>query len=94
MELKEAKIIAEKYLSILKPFCERIEIAGSIRREQPFPNDIELVCIRKGRELFNFVEAVDQWKKVKGKPSGKYTQRSLHEGTKGLIAGLILKHLS
>jgi DNA polymerase/3'-5' exonuclease PolX len=40
------------------------------------------VCIRKGKELFNFVEAVDQWKKVKGKPSGKYTQRSLPEGIK------------
>jgi hypothetical protein len=29
MEFNKAKIIAEKYLQMLKPFCERIEIAGS-----------------------------------------------------------------
>jgi len=80
MELNLAFKIANKCLQILKPYCERIEIAGSIRREQPFPNDIELVYILKGKELFNFVEAVDQWKKVKGEPSG--TQRSLPERIK------------
>lgn len=31
----------------LSPHCERIQIAGSIRRERPYVGDIEIVCIPK-----------------------------------------------
>ena len=34
MELKKALNIAEKVKSLLAPHCERIEIAGSIRRKK------------------------------------------------------------
>jgi len=37
----------------LEPGCERIEIAGSVRREKPDPHDLELVAIPKS----TFVEA-------------------------------------
>ena len=39
--------IAEKLVSILAPYCERIEIAGSLRRMKPEVGDIELVLIPK-----------------------------------------------
>jgi len=77
-ELKRARQIAEKYLNLLKPFCSRIEIAGSIRREKPEVKDIEIVCIPFDVE--GFVALVKQWPKVKGEPTGKYTQRRLPEG--------------
>jgi len=39
------KPYADELLNIFKPFCDRIEIAGSIRRKQPDCKDIELVVI-------------------------------------------------
>jgi DNA polymerase/3'-5' exonuclease PolX len=51
MELTRARAIAEDLKGQLEPACERIEIAGSIRRQKPFPNDIELLCVPKFRGL-------------------------------------------
>jgi len=47
MNLGYAWNIANDLLQRLQPACERIEIAGSIRRECPKVNDIELVAIPK-----------------------------------------------
>jgi DNA polymerase/3'-5' exonuclease PolX len=89
---EEAKLIAEKYLQILKPVCERIEIAGSIRREKKFINDIELVCIPstikiedglfgyKDERSPEFIKLVDSFVRVKGNGAGKYSKLLLPEG--------------
>jgi DNA polymerase (family 10) len=45
LPLATAEKLATKILAELKPFCERIEIAGSIRRRRPFVNDIDLVAL-------------------------------------------------
>ena len=45
LSLASAEKLAAKILSELAPFCERIEIAGSIRRRRPFVNDIDLVAL-------------------------------------------------
>ncbi|MDQ7818790.1 MAG: hypothetical protein RDU14_17315 [Melioribacteraceae bacterium] len=97
MELHKAEKIARKYVDLLASFCERIEIAGSVRRKKPEVKDIEIVCIpkeelmddREGDSFFTekfsqrhpgFVQAVNKLEKVKGEPTGKYTQRILPEG--------------
>jgi DNA polymerase/3'-5' exonuclease PolX len=80
MELEEAKKIADKYVKILKPYCLRIEIAGSIRREKSEVKDIEIVAIPIA--LIGFSDEVNKLQKVKGEPTGKYTQRILPEGIK------------
>ncbi|GAH73129.1 unnamed protein product, partial [marine sediment metagenome] len=54
MELEKAKVIAENLKSLLAPVCEKIEVAGSIRRQKPDVGDIELLCIPK------YVASVDQ----------------------------------
>lgn len=62
MELARARAIAEELKTRLEGSCQRklpsdnhwIIIAGSIRRQKPFPNDIELLCIPK------YVDGVDQ----------------------------------
>lgn len=51
MTLQTIKHIAEDTIQMLKPYCKRIEIAGSIRREKPEPKDIEIVCIADGVKL-------------------------------------------
>jgi len=89
--LNVAKVIAEKYLKLFAPRCERIEIAGSIRREKKFIGDIELVCIPKtipnNSVLFaqptrdpEFVKLVNTFARVKGNGEGKYSQLILTEG--------------
>ena len=38
---------AQHIVSVLCDYCQRIEIAGSLRRERPFVGDIEIVAIPK-----------------------------------------------
>jgi len=45
MQLERAKKIAGEVIKRLSPYCSRIEVAGSIRRKRPFPNDIDIVLI-------------------------------------------------
>jgi DNA polymerase/3'-5' exonuclease PolX len=47
MELIKAKTIAQRYVDKLRPYCDKIMIAGSIRREKAWVKDIEIVCIPK-----------------------------------------------
>jgi len=54
MELAAARTIAEDLKAQLLSACDRIEIAGSIRRRKPVVGDIELLVIPK------FVNGVDQ----------------------------------
>lgn len=83
MELKKAHEIALSLQNELSPFCDRIAIAGSIRRKRNLIKDIEIVCIPKTEiittqtSLFassphevrsiNFCKEVDKYEKVKGK---------------------------
>lgn len=49
----------------LKPFCKKIKIAGSIRRENKKPRDIDFVLIPKNKEkLENFMNKLG--KKISG----------------------------
>lgn len=45
MQLEKAREIAESLKDLLEDTCDRIEIAGSIRRRKPDVGDIELLCI-------------------------------------------------
>lgn len=47
MELRAAERIASELLTILRPSCEQIEIAGSIRRRKPEVKDIELLAVAR-----------------------------------------------
>jgi DNA polymerase/3'-5' exonuclease PolX len=51
MEHQKAKAIADRLLSQLGPYCERIEIAGSVRRGKPDVKDIEIVAVPKITEM-------------------------------------------
>lgn len=45
--LSEADQRAKAVVAMLSPFCERIAIAGSIRRRREDVGDIEIVCVPK-----------------------------------------------
>jgi len=87
--LAHGRQIASRIVEILQPHCELIHIAGSIRRQQPFVNDIEIITMpkkeKKNEDLFgsedeiisrDFVEALAGITKliVKGNVQGRYMQ--------------------
>src|SRR5262245_1970482 len=90
LPLAQAIILAEEVCDVLRPFCTRLEVVGSIRRQRPTIGDIEIVCRPRqvpgglfADELTvdpGFVAAVNQWPAVRGQPTGKYTQRQLPSG--------------
>jgi len=45
MTLAQSDRLASTVADALAPFCERIEIAGSVRRRRPVVNDIDIVAI-------------------------------------------------
>lgn len=94
MTLAVAQNKAKEIVETLTPVCERIAICGSIRRKAKEVTDIDLVVIPhrdKIKDMFGtvtalvpipeFIAIVSKWPKIKGEPTGKYTQR-LHEGIK------------
>ena len=63
--------LSENLVNWLKPFCSKIEIAGSIRRKEKNPIDIDIVLIPKNKEK------VENFMKTKG----KFIQGGEHEST-------------
>lgn len=51
--LAVARLVAGRLVDALRPHCERVEIAGSIRRQRPLIGDIEVLAIpRLASDLF------------------------------------------
>lgn len=90
MTLDQARDKADYIVNALAPHCERIEVCGSIRRKKQEITDIDIVCIPcldVEKDMFGvvintfptpeFVRTVNSWTKIKGEPTGRYTQREL-----------------
>lgn len=52
MELEKAKAIAEEIKAHLAPNCQKIVVAGSIRRQKSFVRDVDIVCIPSNQGQF------------------------------------------
>jgi len=63
MALERAQKIAEEVVKHLSPYCQRIEVAGSIRRKKPWVNDVDLVLIAS--DLWNLYAEVMKLGQVK-----------------------------
>jgi DNA polymerase/3'-5' exonuclease PolX len=60
VKLADAQKVAEGVALLFEPFCERIEIAGSIRRQRPECGDVDLVVIPKIREHRDLLGNIDR----------------------------------
>ena len=60
--LNESEAVAQELRTILGPACQRIEVAGSIRRRVPQVGDIELLCVSGtgGNQLLGGYPPLDQ----------------------------------
>lgn len=63
--------LSENLVKSLKPFCKKIEVAGSIRRKEKNPVDIDIVLIPKDKNK------LEEFMKTKG----KFLQGGEHEST-------------
>lgn len=52
MDLAKAQVIADRVVEELKPYCDKIQVAGSIRRKKPFVRDIDLIAIPSNQGQF------------------------------------------
>jgi len=91
MNYGKALPIAEKFKDAISPYCDRVEIAGSVRRHRADVGDIEIVCIPKFetyevsdglftklKTTYNrgFIKIVDSMNILKGDAeNGKYMMR-------------------
>lgn len=83
--LAEADRIAADVVGLLSPYCDQIEVAGSVRRRRPSVGDLEVVCTPKPYEatpLFasGLALVVNRWEKVRGDLPCRYTRRILPSG--------------
>jgi DNA polymerase/3'-5' exonuclease PolX len=79
MILEQAETIATRYVELLRPYCSRIEVAGSVRRKKPEVHDIELVAIPTDAVNMQFkLEWESGSRRLKG--GSKYQQYALPEG--------------
>lgn len=78
MELERARKLAGQIVEQLGPMCEKIEVAGSIRRGRPNVNDIDLVVLPKDGQLNALRERV------------KRNTRLITDGEENLIVNLTL----
>ncbi len=85
--LAEAQAVADEILTQLTPHCEKISLAGSIRRQSPTIGDVEIVCLPLPYEPAPLLRSgialvVEQWAKVRGELPCKYSKRLLPCGMK------------
>ncbi len=96
MKLPEALSIANNIVDLLRPHCDIINIAGSIRRLKAEVGDIEIVCLPKKivlKDMFGYDEGVivhplfaeivnELGTVIKGNEDGKYMQIELPDNIK------------
>lgn len=68
MKLNQAQNLAERIIETMQPYCQRVAVAGSIRRQKPEVKDIEIVAVPKlgqPKELFGveFENELFKWAK-------------------------------
>jgi len=56
MQLEKAKAIGSEVIKQLSPYCQKIEVAGSVRRRKPMVKDIDFVLIPS--DLWNLTHEI------------------------------------
>jgi len=62
MELNKAKKIAGEFIQEISDLVSSVEVVGSVRREQPYPRDLDFVLIPENPLTFK-VDFINRFKK-------------------------------
>ncbi|GAI88817.1 unnamed protein product [marine sediment metagenome] len=92
--LERAQKVADAVMERLIPYCQRIDIAGSIRRGKPWVNDVDLVLVPKDlwglhAELMKLGQLKMSGKKIMRVMVGN-TQVDIYVADEGTWATLLL----
>ena len=60
MKLKDAEKLAEQIMEQIRPFCDRLVVAGSIRRKKSEVRDVDFVLIPQERHRRQIESAIGQ----------------------------------
>lgn len=60
MTLTRARALAEVISDVLSPLCERIQVAGSVRRSRPVVNDLDFVVLLRPGQRAAFEQRATQ----------------------------------
>ncbi len=67
LDLEDAKAIANKVKDSVSQYCDKIEIAGSIRRQKAKVHDIDFVVVTKSDTEWQKI--IEELKRLKAKPN-------------------------
>jgi DNA polymerase/3'-5' exonuclease PolX len=68
LDPKFARKVADDFLKKTKDLCARVELAGSLRRNEPVVHDVDFAVIPKGDDFAQWKEAVEERvKKIGGR---------------------------
>ena len=76
LDLKEAERLADQLKAAVEAQCERIEVAGSIRRQKTKVHDIDFVVVTKNDVEWQKIS--EKLKHLKAKPNCQETASSKH----------------
>lgn len=85
ISLSAAQAIVEELADVLRPACERMEIAGSIRRARPDVKDAEIVAIPKGRDLHDLTDKLVEYGVITKATYGAAGQTRWGDEYRGLL---------
>ena len=79
MELENALVIANEVVDKVKPFCKRVEIAGSIRRKRRHVNDVDIVLIPGDAwHLYEVIQKLKESQIAAGSKIERFIYKSLN----------------
>jgi DNA polymerase/3'-5' exonuclease PolX len=85
LDLKEADKLAEAIKAAVEAHCEKIEVAGSIRRQKPKVHDIDFVVVAKSDSEWQAINEVLRRLKAKPNCSGNQLIKSYVPCQNGLF---------
>ena len=85
LALREAQTVAEKVKTALATHCEKMEIAGSIRRQKPLVHDIDFVIVAKGDKEWQKISEELKHLKAKLNCQGSSVAKALLPTENGLF---------
>jgi DNA polymerase (family 10) len=85
LNLKEAEEIAEQIKAAVASHCEKIEVAGSIRRQKPTVHDIDFVAIAKNDAEWQKITEELKRMKAKLRCSGNSVTKAVVPFEKGFF---------
>lgn len=68
LDLNDAIVLAQRAKNFLLPYCARIEIAGSVRRDRPKVKDLEIVVIPKMIQSADLFDAGKEYSALENAP--------------------------